>query len=192
MASSTAAGITTLRIELGSDQVSRVWNAVTADYTKFAKLPGYRPGKAPQAVVEKKFKKQIREELEKKLLSESCREAISEKKLRVLSLSQIDDVELAEDKTMKFTATLVTHPEFELPNYKGIVVPMQSTDVADSEIEEALENLRDQAADFADLTEDRGAQMDDFVVVDYRGTVDGKSVEEAFPKETKISSKSNF
>lgn len=177
--------ITTLRIELGSDQVSRVWNAVTADYTKFAKLPGYRPGKAPQAVVEKKFKKQIREELEKKLLSESCREAISEKKLRVLSLSQIDDVELAEDKTMKFTATLVTHPEFELPNYKGIVVPMQATDVADAEIEEALENLRDQAADFADLTEDRGAQMDDFVVVDYRGTVDGKSVEEAFPKAGK-------
>lgn len=177
--------ITTLRIELESDKVNKVWDAVTADYTKFAKLPGYRAGKAPKSVVEKKFKKEIREELEKKLLSESCREAISEKKLRVLSLAQIDDVELAEDKTMKFTATLVTHPDFELPNYKGLLVPMKSTEVTDAEIDESLENLRDQAADFADITEDRGAAMDDFVVVNYAGTIEGKPVHEVFPKAGK-------
>ncbi len=177
--------ITTLRIELESEKVNKVWEAVTADYTKFAKLPGYRAGKAPKAVIEKKFKKEIREELEKKLLSDSCREAISEKKLRVLSLAQIDDVELAEDKTMKFTATLVTHPDFELPTYKGLVVPLKPTDVTEAEIDESLENLRDQAADFSDITEDRGAQMDDFVVVDYRGTIDGKPVHELFPKAGK-------
>ena len=177
--------ITTLRIELEPDKVNQVWDAVTADYTKYAKLPGYRAGKAPKSVIEKKFKKQIREELEKKLLSESCREAISEKKLRVLSLAQIDDVELADDKSMKFTATLVTHPDFELPTYKGLVVPMKSTEVTDAEIDESLDNLREQAADFADITEDRGAQMDDYVVVDYAGTIDGKPVHELFPKAGK-------
>ena len=118
-------------------------------------------------------------------LSESCREAISEKKIRVLSLAQIDEVELAEDKTMKFTATLVTHPDFELPPYQGLVVPMKSTEVTEAEIDESLENLRDQAADFEDIKEDRGAQMDDFIVVDYRGTIDGKPVHEAFPKSGK-------
>ena len=174
--------ITTLRIELEPDKVNQVWDAVTADYTKYAKLPGYRAGKAPKSVIEKKFKKQIREELEKKLLAESCREAISEKKLRVLSLAQIDDVELADDKSMKFTATLVTHPAFELPTYKGLVVPMKSTGVTDAEIDESLDNLREQAADFADIAEDRGAQMDDYVVVDYAGTIDGKPVHEVFAK----------
>ncbi len=177
--------ITTLRIELESEKVNKVWESVTADYTKYAKLPGYRAGKAPKAVIEKKFKKEIREELEKKLLSDSCREAISEKKLRVLSLAQIDDVELADDKTMKFTATLVTHPDFELPSYKGLVVPMKPTDVTEAEIDESIENLRDQAADFADIAEDRGAEMDDFVVVDYRGTIDGKPVHDLFPKAGK-------
>ncbi len=177
--------ITTLRIELEAEKVSKVWDAVTGDYTKFAKIPGYRAGKAPKSVIEKKFKKQIREELEKKLLSESCREAISEKKIRVLSLAQIDDVEFAEDKTMKFTATLVTHPDFELPSYKGLVVPMKSTEVTEAEIDESLENLREQAADFTDLSEDRGAQMEDYVVVDYRGTIDGKPVHELFPKAGK-------
>lgn len=185
--------ITTLRIELESEKVNKVWEAVTADYTKYAKIPGYRAGKAPKAVIEKKFKKEIREELEKKLLSDSCREAISEKKLRVLSLAQIDDVELGEDKTMKFTATLVTQPEFELPTYKGLVVPLKSTEVTEAEIDESLEHLRDQAADFVDITEDRGAQMEDFVVVDYTGTIDGKPVHEAFPKAGKpLSSNEDF
>jgi trigger factor len=177
--------ITTLRVEVEPEKVTKVLEAVTGDYAKYAKIPGYRAGKAPKAVIEKKFKKEIREELEKKLLSEACREAISDKKLRVLSLTQIDEVELADDKSMKFTATLVTHPEFQLPVYKGIVVPMKSTDVTEGEIDESLENLRDQAADFVDITEDRGAQMEDYIVVDYRGTIDGKPVHEVFPKSGK-------
>jgi trigger factor len=177
--------ITTLRIELEPEKVSSVWDEVTGDFSKHARIPGYRLGKAPKAVVEKKFKKEIREELEKKLLSGACREAIQEKNLRVLSLTQIDDVELADDKSMKFTATLITHPDFQLPIYKGIVVPMHSTEVTDEEIEESLNRLREQAADYVDLTDDRGAEMGDYVVVDYRGTIDGKPVEDLFPKAGK-------
>ena len=177
--------ITTLRIELEPEKVTKVWDSVAGDYSKYARIPGYRQGKAPKSIVEKKFHKEIREELEKKLLSESCREAIQEKHLRVLSLTQIDDVELAEDKTMKFTATLVTHPDFQLPVYKGLVVPMQSTAVEDKEIEESLNHLREQAADFVDITEDRGARMEDFLVIDYRGTIDGKPVHDVIPKAGK-------
>src|ERR1700738_3044640 len=88
--------ITTLHIELEPEKVSTVWDEVTSDFSKHARIPGYRLGKAPKAVVEKKFKKEIREELEKKLLSAACREAIQDKKLRALSLTQIEDVALAE------------------------------------------------------------------------------------------------
>ncbi len=97
-----------------SDKVSKVWNDVAGTYTKLARIPGYRAGKAPKAIIEKKFSKEIREELEKKLLSEACKEAIQEKGLKVISLTQVDDVEIGDDKTMKFTATLVTRPEFQL------------------------------------------------------------------------------
>ncbi len=177
--------ITTLRIELEPEKVTKVWDSLAGDYSKYARIPGYRQGKAPKSIVEKKFQKEIREELEKKLLSESCREAIQEKHLRVLSLTQIDDVELAEDKSMKFTATLVTHPEFQLPVYKGIVVPMKATNVEEKDIDDSLNHLRDQAADFVPMAEDRGAQMDDFLVIDYRGTIDGKPVSDAVPKAGK-------
>src|ERR1700677_3676305 len=103
--------ITTLRVEVPAEKVSKTWDTVTQDYTHYAKIPGYRPGKAPRTVIENKFKKEIRQEVEKKLLSESCREAISEKKLRVISLADVQDVEIGDDKTMRFTATLVTAPE---------------------------------------------------------------------------------
>lgn len=174
--------ITTLKVEVEPSKVTKVLDAVTGDYTKYARIPGYRAGKAPKAIIEKKFSKEIREELEKKLLSEACKEAIQEKGLKVISLSQVEDVEIADDKSMKFTATLVTRPDFQLPVYKGLVVPLKSTDVTDEEVEQSLNELREQAADFVDVTEDRGVQMEDFVVIDYRGTIDGAPVSEKFPK----------
>jgi trigger factor len=174
--------ITTLRVEVEPEKVSKAWNDVTGNYTKYARIPGYRVGKAPKAIIEKKFQKEIREELEKKLLSEACKEAINEKGIKVLSLTGVDEVEIGDDKTMKFTATLVTRPDFQLPVYKGLVVPLNSTDVTDAEIDESLNQLRDQAADFVDLKEDRGTQMGDFIVIDYRGTIDGAPVSEKFPK----------
>ena len=57
---------------------------------------------------------------------------------------------------MKFTATLITRPDFPLPVYKGVVVPLQSTEVLEEEIDESINQLREQAADFADVTADRG------------------------------------
>ncbi len=177
--------LATLRIELEPERVSKKYDALAGEYAKQVRLPGYRPGKAPRAVVEKKFKKEIREELERQLLNDATREAIQQEKLRVMAVQNIEDVELADDKSMKFTATLVTQPEFELPKYKNLLVPMKSDEVTDAEIEESIENLRDQSADFVDLKEERGAQMEDFIVVDYTGTIDGKPVHEVFPKAGK-------
>jgi len=71
--------LATLRVDLPPDAVNAAREDITRDYAANAKLPGYRPGKAPRAVVERKFQKQIREELERKLLSESTRAAITEK-----------------------------------------------------------------------------------------------------------------
>ena len=174
--------ITTLRVEVEPEKVSKAWDDVTGNYTKYARIPGYRAGKAPKSIIEKKFQKEIREELEKKLLSESCKQAIQEKGIKMLALSQVEDVEIGDDKTMKFTATIVTQPDFQLPVYKGLVVPLPSVSVTEDEIDKSLNELREQAADFADVTEDRGAEINDFVVIDYRGTIDGVPVSEKFPK----------
>ena len=176
--------ITTLRVEVPSEKVNQTWETIAGDFARLARIPGYRAGKAPRNVVERKFQKEIREELQKKLLSESCREAISEKKLRVISVAEVEDVEIASDKTMRFTATLVTAPEFELPEYKSITVFVKPLDVSEADVDASLENLRNQSADFTDIT-DRDLQMGDFVVVDSSATIDGKPLNEVHPKAPK-------
>lgn len=176
--------LATLRVEVEPEKVSKAMEQLVRDFTQQARIPGYRPGKAPRAVIEKRYKKEIREELQKKLLGESTREAIAEKKLRVLQLASVDDVQLDDSHNMSFTATVVTQPDFTLPNYQGLSIEAKSPDVTDAEIEESLENLREQSADFTDVPE-RGAEMEDFIVVDYEGTINGEPVHVPFPKAGK-------
>src|SRR5207248_8575318 len=164
--------VSKLRIELPSDEVSKEWDAIANSFARLAKIPGYRPGKAPRAVVDKRFRKEIQEELTKKLVSKSYHEAIEQEQLRVASLTNIEDVQFGEDKSMRFRATVVTAPEFDLPNYKNIPVQLPDTKVSEAEIDAALERLREQTADFVDVPE-RGLQMEDFAVIDFEGSIDG-------------------
>ncbi len=180
--------LATLHIEVGSERVSQTRELLVNEFLKEARIPGFRPGKVPRAVVEKRFQKQISEDLESRMLNSSLEEAIREKGLRVLHVQNVDDVRMEADK-LSFSATLVTVPHFELPEYKGIAVSVPAEAVAASEIDSTLDGLRERQADFVELTEDRGAAMDDFVVVDYTGTIGGQPIDAQFPKVGKILSK---
>ena len=174
-----------LKIEVDAPDVQKKMGEITSQYTKQARLPGFRQGKAPRSVVEKKFTKEIREEVTRQVLSDACREAIEERKLRVLSLSEIEDVEWGDDKSLKFRATLVLQPEFDVPDYKGIPVSVPSVEVTEKDVDESIENLREQQADFPDVTPARAAAMEDYVVVDYDGAIEGEPVHVKFPKAGK-------
>ncbi|HYY13158.1 MAG TPA: trigger factor [Chthoniobacterales bacterium] len=176
--------VSTLRIELQPEEVSKEWDATASSFARFAKVPGYRPGKAPRAVIEKRFRKEIQDEVTKKLVSKSYHDAIAQKQLRVASVSNIEDVQFTGDKSMRFRATVVTAPEFELPDYKNIPVTLPDTKVSDAEIHTALERLREQAADFIDVTQ-RGLQMGDFAVLDFDGAIEGRSIAEIAPNASK-------
>jgi trigger factor len=176
--------VSTLKIELPAEEVSKEWDAIANSFARFAKIPGYRPGKAPRTLIDKRFRKEIQEEVTKKLVSKSYREAIEQKKLRVASLTNLEDVQFGEDKSMRFQATVVTAPEFKLPAYKNIPVELPDTKVTEAEIDATIERLRDQTADFVDVPE-RGAQMEDFVVIDFEGTVEGKPISEVASNASK-------
>ena len=177
--------LATLKISVAPDAVKKTMSEVGSNYTKYAKLPGFRAGKAPRSVIERKFSKEIKEEVTKQVLSDGCREAIKDKGLRVLQLSEVEDVVWGDDSSLQFRATLILHPQFDLPDYKGIPVTVPSAEVTEAEIDEAIENLRDQQADFPDVEPARPAAMEDFVVVDYDGTIDGEPVHVKFPKAGK-------
>jgi len=138
--------------------VRKEWDAIANSFARFAKIPGYRPGKAPRAVIDKRFRKEIQDELTKKLVSKSYQQAVEQEQLRVASLTNIEDIQFRRRQVDALRATVVTAPEFELPDYKNIPVELPDTKVSDAEVEEALERLREQTADFVDVPE-RGLQM---------------------------------
>jgi trigger factor len=177
--------IASLHIELPPDFVTKEWNEVVKGFRQVARIPGFRPGKAPQNVVEAKFRKEIQEELTKKLVSETTREAIRERGLKVLSISDVDGVEFTPERVMRFTATLITSPEFELPEYKGIQIKVPPGEVTAQEVEQNLEKLRERHATFSDV-EGRALEMNDFAVIDYATTLEGRALLEVEPKAPKI------
>src|SRR5438105_6682608 len=176
--------VSKLQIELAPQEVTKEWDAIANSFARFAKIPGYRPGKAPRSVIDKRFRKEIQEELTKKLVSKSYHEAVAQEQLRVASLTNLEDVQFGEDKSMRFRATVVTAPEFELPEYKNIPVQLSSAKVANEDVDLALERLREQSADFVDVPE-RGLEMDDFAVIDFDGAIDGKPIRDITPNASK-------
>src|SRR2546421_9419943 len=176
--------VSKLQIELPADEVAKEWDAIANSFARFAKIPGYRPGKAPRAVIDKRFRKEIQDELTKKLVSKSYHEAVEQEQLRVASLTNIEEIEFGEDKSMRFRATVVTAPEFELPDYKNIPVQLPDGKVSNAEVEAAIERLRDQSADFVDVPE-RALQMGDFAVLDFEGSIENKPISEIAPQASK-------
>ncbi len=171
----------TMRVEVPADTVSNERTEILKAFSQQAKIPGFRPGKVPQKVIEQRFGKNIESELEERIIRSGLQEGIKNEELEVLNVSNIVDTSHNNDGTFTFTAELVMAPEFELPDYMGIPVKAPPTEVTDEQLGEAMDQLRERFADYGDV-EDRALQMGDFAVLDYKGTVDGKSIGEVAPE----------
>lgn len=170
----------TLQVELPAEVVSKEWQNVARNFQRNVRIPGYRPGKAPQLLVETRYAKDIKEELTNRLLRESLNDAIREKNLRVLSVSQVESVEIADDRTMRYRATVLTAPEFELPDYSSIPVELAKEPVTDEHVQRWIDQLREPHATYT-AVEDRPLADGDYAVVSYNATLDGQPLNEAVP-----------
>src|SRR5207245_5467984 len=142
--------VSMLRIELPPEEVSKERDEIAGSFARLAKIPGYRPGKAPRRVIEAKFRKEIQEELTKKLVSKSYRDAIEEKQLRVVSLTNVEDVQFGEDKSMRFCATVVTATEFDLVDYNNFSVVVTEINVSTAGVDAVMDSESDTDVDFLD------------------------------------------
>jgi len=180
-----------LRIEIATDRVAGTRAEILKEFRKAARIPGFRPGFAPEPMVEKRYAKEIDEELRKRLVPEGYREAVAAEKLKPVGYPQVDSVEYHPGQPLVFTATIDTTPEFSLPEYKGIKVDQKLATVADADITQTLDSLRDQQAEFVTV-EGRPLQMADFAVIDYSGVVDGKPIIELAPEAKTLGENHDF
>lgn len=171
----------TLKVEIPADKVKGQRQSIVSKYAGQARIPGFRPGKAPLEVIEKRFQKQISDELNENLFHLAVDEAIKQQDLKVLDFGAPQDLLASPDGGMAFTSELTIAPDFTLPQYKGIEVKVPAEEVPEEALEEQLKQLQERFADFEDI-EGRGAEMGDFAVLDYKSTVEGKPTEEFLGK----------
>jgi trigger factor len=108
-----------VRVELDAAAVDAAFDAITKDFQKQAVLPGFRPGKAPRAMVVKKYEADIKDEAKRKLIGENYRKAIEEKKIQVVGYPDIEEVQFGRGQALQFTATVETAPEFHAARIQG-------------------------------------------------------------------------
>ena len=153
-----------LRIEVDATRVAGVRAEILQEFRKGAAIPGFRPGKAPEPMVEKRYASEIDQEVRQRVIPDAYRETVKDQKLHVVGMPNVESVESLPGKALVFTATVDTAPEFKLPDYKGIAVKKTETPVLDADVDKTIDGLREQQADFVDIT-GRALQTGDFAIV---------------------------
>ncbi len=166
----------TLTVTLDKGEVDTEYQSILGEFQKQVRLPGFRPGKAPVAMVEKRYAKELGEEFKGRVISRAYRQGLDESKLDVLSLVNVEEGEVKPGLSAAITLTLDVRPQFELPEYTGLATEVQPTEPTDAEVDAVIENLRAERADFK--VAERAAAKGDYVRFGYEGTLDGKPLAE--------------
>jgi trigger factor len=154
-----------LTFEIESEVVEKEIENRARDYARTAKLPGFRPGKIPPAVIKQRFRGQVLEDALESIVNRVVHDELQGRGLRPVASPKVIDLKIEEHQPLTFRAVFETLPLIELPEYKGIAVKARAAKASDEDIEKEIENLRERAARYEPI-EDRPSKNGDFVVVD--------------------------
>ncbi len=165
-----------IELEIPADEVSKSMSKIARDIAKVARVPGFRPGKAPLTLIQRRFAEEIKGEMMQSLVPERLEKELSEKKLNPVTQPHLHDVEFKEGEPLKFKAVFEVLPEFELGEYKNLEIEIPSMDVADEDVNKTLEEMRQRAAAFAPV-EDRPIADGDYANLKLTGVPTGGGAE---------------
>src|ERR1700681_2136737 len=161
-----------LELEIPAEEVTKKIESVAKEFARIARVPGFRPGKAPVSLIRRRFAEDIKGEVLQSLVPERVEKAVSEQKLTPVSQPQVEKLDFAEGQPLKFRAVFEVLPDFELANYKDLELEMPVMDITDDDLVKTLEEMRERAAAFAPV-EGRPAENGDFVQLKLMGTPAG-------------------
>src|SRR5262245_27477055 len=154
-----------VRVEVPSDVVDAEIDRIARDYSRKARIPGFRPGKAPATVIKQRFKSQILHDVAHDLIPRVLDDALRERGVEPVDTPDIRDVNVEEGQALTFTASFDTLPAFEPGDYSTVSLRRPSNRVEEAAVDQSLQRLRDRAARFEPV-EGRGVVEGDTVTVD--------------------------
>jgi trigger factor len=168
-----------INVEITPEAVDKEMEKALADVAKKARIAGFRPGKAPKAIVEKHYGEEVRNEVVQRLVTESYLQALQENNLNPVEVPHIEKVSsLVKGTPLTFTATVEVRPKIELGTYDGIEVKEQSLTISDDELNQTIDRLREMYAQL-EVVEGRPLEKNDTAIIDFEGFRDNKPIEGA-------------
>jgi trigger factor len=162
-----------LAVEVPVEEVSKETEAVLRRYAGQVRLPGFRQGKAPADMVRKRFAKEIDTDVRERLISRLWREATAEKGLIPLGDPILEDLKHEEGMPFQFKTTFEVLPRFEVKDYRGVEAKTPSSRIEDSDVDQALESIRQSRAQYV-ADEARLAEPGDVLVADLEEQPEGE------------------
>ncbi|MCX6565239.1 MAG: trigger factor [Candidatus Aminicenantes bacterium] len=157
-----------LDIEVSAAEAAKTHEEMTASFASRAKLPGFRPGKAPLDVVLQKFGHDIEHEVIDQLIPESLHQALEKNGIRAVGVPSVRDVSYRAGEPIRFKAVVETWPEFDLPPYKKLKLKKRDESVSEVEVDKTIADLRLKHAEYLPV-ENRGIQAGDYVNAQVQG-----------------------
>ena len=160
-----------LVLDVPADEVSKTFRTTTRNYQRYAKLPGFRPGKVPESVIKRRFASEIRKEVIDQLLPERFNQGVLELGIQPVGQPQVTELTLDEGQPLHIRAVFEYLPDFSIEGYDKIVVNKPSVEVTDEEFSHEMEQLRDSRATVEPVEEDRPLVDGDWAQISYSGTL---------------------
>jgi trigger factor len=161
-----------LELEIPAETVQKAVERVAREFARVARVPGFRPGKAPVTLIRRRFAEDIKSEVLQSLVPEQIERAVTENKMVPVTRPEVDKVDFTESGPVKFRATFEVLPEFDLGQYKDLEVEIDDFKIGDAEIDKAIEELRDRAATFVPV-ESRPIADGDYAQLKLKGVPAG-------------------
>jgi len=168
-----------LVVTLDSSEVDAEHQASVGEIVKVARIPGFRPGKAPATMIAKRFGKEIGEDFKQKVVNKAYRTALEQEKLDVLTVVKVEEGTIEAGSPASVTITLDVRPEFSVPDYTHLTTEVLPTDPTEAEVDNVIQDLRSERADFKPA--ERPAQKGDFLKIAYEGRIDDQPITELAP-----------
>src|SRR3954463_7943090 len=156
-----------LKVEIPIDVVNEGIDRLPRGYSKRARVPGVRPGKAPARIIKQRYKSEILHDLMNDLIPRAVDDALRERGMEAIDAPDIRDVNVEENHPLTFSASFEVLPTFETGDYAALSLKRPDTAVPEESVDLALQRLRDRAARFEPV-EGRGVEHGDTVVADHQ------------------------
>jgi len=158
-----------LELEIPAEEVAKTSEKIAKEIARVARVPGFRPGKAPVTLIRRRFADEIKSEVMQQLMPEHIEQAVTKEKLVPVTQPQVDKVDYSEGGPLKFRASFEVLPEFELAPYNDLEAEVEAPHISEADVDKALEEMRERAATYVPV-EDRPLANGDFAQLKLAGS----------------------